>query len=631
MSRRDCISNRNIRIIATYVKMKTGSHDTLFKDLPYPFEAFPSAKDFFLDEDEWTTYENFEKIFRRAKDLVNEPDFYFACASSSASLRSWGRFHVFAMLFSSPGDGFKRLPFFNKNLNDTKEIDVVIPPSYDRDIRKFRTILKVEFHRDMDPNIDYIGDPFLRGMISSIPTIWGLEPAWVGQPLKPYDPEILFRREPEFEMYHLDPKQEGDLLTIRHPVHGGRSIVGERIYLLADRIADRRLFLGRYAKKPEQGLNPGDQKEAILITETVRVNGITLLREGEIFLAPYFILDVTYDRLPLFNRLTSVFSGNKGVENPRKELIDTLNQLRESIKSKNEAYGALEKAHRDLQEAKNRIDEYAGTLEEKVKERTAELHRAQEKLMQINRNLESRVQAQVQQLERYNQLRRYLSPKITEKILAEDVKATPEAQRKMMTIVFSDIRGFSNLTDDLEPEEIFHLLDRYLSEMIKIVHRFDGTLNKIIGDGLLIFFGDPIPMEDHAQKAVSMAVEMQKKVAELREEWREYDHELGVGVGINTGYMTVGNIGSETHRDYTVIGNQVNLAARLESMATAGQILISHRTFSKVKSMVEAEFIGEIQVKGIHTPVGTYNIIDIKEVDLPSPEVSRNIELIKSP
>ena len=144
--------------------------------------------------------------------------------------------------------------------------------------------------------------------------------------------------------------------------------------------------------------------------------------------------------------------------------------------------------------------------------------------------------------------------------------------------------------------------------MTKLIHHYDGTLNKIIGDGLLVFFGDPIPMEDHARRAVMMSVDMQKKVAELRDEWLQYGHELGIGIGINTGYMTVGNIGSDTHKDYTVIGNQVNVAARLESIAKAGQILISQRTQSRVRDIVEVEAMGEIQVKGIHQPVITYNV-----------------------
>ena len=144
--------------------------------------------------------------------------------------------------------------------------------------------------------------------------------------------------------------------------------------------------------------------------------------------------------------------------------------------------------------------------------------------------------------------------------------------------------------------------------MTRLIHQYDGTLNKIIGDGLLVFFGDPIPMEDHAHRAVMMAVDMQKKVIELRNEWLQYGHELSIGIGVNTGYMTVGNIGSDIHKDYTVIGTQVNVAARLESLAKSGQILISQRTFTRVRDLVEVEKVGEIQVKGIHSPIVTYNV-----------------------
>ena len=244
-----------------------------------------------------------------------------------------------------------------------------------------------------------------------------------------------------------------------------------------------------------------------------------------------------------------------------------------------------------------------------MEERTAELRNAQQDLLQLNSNLEAKVKDQVMQLEKYNELRRYLSPKLTEKILTSGHTFGAEPLRKMMTVVFTDIRSFSNLTDSLEPEELFHLLDMYLSEMIKIVHYHDGTLNKIIGDGLLIFFGDPIPMEDHVERAVRMAIDMQKKVADLKDHFHQYGHELGAGIGINTGFMTVGNIGSDMHRDYTVIGNQVNVASRLESIAKPGQILISQRTCSKVINIFKTEEIGEIKVKGIHNPVKTHNVI----------------------
>lgn len=215
---------------------------------------------------------------------------------------------------------------------------------------------------------------------------------------------------------------------------------------------------------------------------------------------------------------------------------------------------------------------------------------------------------QVEALNRFNELRRYLSPKLTEKILVSGDKLGAEPQRKMMTVLFSDIRNFSALTDSLEPEEIFTLLDKYLSEMIKLIHQYEGTLNKIIGDGMLIFFGDPMPMDDHPQRAVRIAIDMQKKVTELKEEWLQYGHALTIGIGINTGYMTVGNIGSETHRDYTVIGKQVNVAARLESLANPGQIFISQRTFSRVKDLVDVEKVGRIQVKGLHNHIMTYSV-----------------------
>ena len=255
------------------------------------------------------------------------------------------------------------------------------------------------------------------------------------------------------------------------------------------------------------------------------------------------------------------------------------------------------------------MNNYAQELEERVEERTRELTEAKDELTNLNRGLEKKVSEQISQLERYNLLRRYLSPKLSERILTGDHSFGRGSQRKMMTAVFTDIRGFSSLTDSLEPEEISQLLNNYLTEMIRVVHHFDGTLNKIIGDGILIFFGDPIPFKDHAERAVKMAISMQEETVKLKDEWQRFGHELAVGIGINTGYMTVGNIGSDAHLDYTVIGNQVNVAARLESLAGPGQILISQRTYSRVRDLVAVEEMGEITVKGIHNDIKTYSVV----------------------
>jgi adenylate cyclase len=307
-------------------------------------------------------------------------------------------------------------------------------------------------------------------------------------------------------------------------------------------------------------------------------------------------------------RLSQLFKLRRGTEESAKPLIETTNQLRETMEARNRAYHDLERINAELIEAKNRVDDYARTLEQRVEERTAELRKAREELILFNRNLEDKVSTQVEELRRYSELRRYLSPNLTDKILSSGDTLGAEPQRKMMTVLFSDIRNFSSFTENLEPEELFHLLHTYLSEMNKIIHTYEGTLNKILGDGLLVFFGDPMPVTDHAERAVRTAIDMQKKVAELKSEWLRYGQEPGIGIGINTGYMTVGNIGSELHMDYTVIGNQVNVAARLESLAKPGQILISQRTFSRVKGEVEVEEVGEIRVKGIYYPVTTYNV-----------------------
>lgn len=610
MSRINCISNRNIKIIAAYVQNKLGHHDFLFDGLPYPKDRYPTPDDFFLHEDEWTTFQNFQVIFRKAKKMVGERYFYFNCGASSARLRSWGRLDYFMKIFSSACEGFKILSFFNQNLNDTKELEVIKPPSYNKIMGKMKTVIKVQYHDDIDVHKDYITDPYRRGMLASIPTLWGLQPAMVRQRLLPYDPVILFNEEPEFSSFGLDVKMEKNHdLSLIHPQDHQRKIVGRKVLLEPELLNGKRVFLGKYSELPASGSKYiRDKREAILITQTIRVNDRIIFKTGEIYKAPYFIMDVHYDKLSLIGRVSQVFKGFRNSEESGKGLIETINRLRENIEERNQAYHELEKTNTKLKAAKNRLLEYAGTLEEKVEERTAELRKAKEDLLIFNQGLKTKVEEQIEALNRFNELRRYLSPKLTEKILSSGNSLGDEPQRKMMTVLFSDIRDFSTLTDSLEPEEIFTLLDKYLSEMIRLIHLYEGTLNKIIGDGMLIFFGDPFPMDDHAQRAVKMAIDMQRNVAELKEDWLHYGHELTIGIGINTGYMTVGNIGSESHRDYTVIGNQVNVAARLESLARPGQILISQRTFSRVKNLVDVETFGKIQVKGVHNPIMIYNV-----------------------
>ena len=472
-----------------------------------------------------------------------------------------------------------------------------------------RTVLEIRYHSDIDVHTDYAGDAYSRGILSAIPTIWGLKPAKVRQLMNPYDPVVLFREEPDLASFGLDPREEGDELTIRDPVTGQRKEVGRKVFIIPEPVHGKLVFLGKYSDVSPEGSFPLQKgKEALVITETVEVGRRLLLRAGEIFKAPSFVLDVTYDRLSMKHRLSRLLNGRRNGHDPALGLVETINELKETIVERNEAYSELEKTNRELKDAKASVDDYARTLEMKVTERTTELQRVQDELRRFNQGLGAKVKEHVEQLRRYNELRRYLSPKLSEIILSSGDTLGAEPKRKMMTVVFSDIRNFSSFTESLEPEELFPLMDKYLSEMTSLIHHYDGTLNKIIGDGLLVFFGDPIPMEDHAERAVMMAIDMQKKVAELRDEWLQYGHDFGIGIGINTGYMTVGNIGSDIHKDYTVIGNQVNVASRLESLARAGQILISQRTYSRTKKLVKVEEVGKIQVQGIRDFIVTYNV-----------------------
>ena len=587
-----------------------GDTADLFDGISFPEDRYRSAREYLNNEDEWTTYETFQKIFRCAKDLVGDPDFYFNCGTSSATLHSWGRFGFFVQLFSSPSDGIKRLPFFNKNFNDTKEIDIIKPPTYDKKLKRINAIIRVKFNKDHDANRDYIGDPYLRGIISFIPTLWGLSPAIIKQPLNEYDPVILFNEEEEFSSLKLDVRIENKKLTIYSPLEKKRKIVGREVLLEPDIIGGRKVFLGKFS-----GLKNGEEnrerKESvgILITESLKVDNRDILTEGEIYKAPYFILDITYNRLPFWHKLFQPFRRKGKKIEPSHGMIETINQLREAIVAKSKAYEELEESNLELRKAKEEIDNHARNLERMVEERTVELSKAKEDLLILNRDLEKKVDDQVEELRRYNELRRYLSPKITDRIMSNGSDFNKISHRKLMTILFSDIRGFSDITDALESEEITLLLNNYLSEMIKLIHRHEGTLDKIIGDGIMVFFGDPVSIPDHAQRAVLLAIDMQKKIDQLKDEWLSYGHDLNIGIGINTGYMTVGNIGSEFHRDYTVIGNQVNIAARLESRAKPGEILISQRTYSRAKDVATIEEAGTFNLKGIHSPIEVYRVL----------------------
>ncbi len=259
-------------------------------------------------------------------------------------------------------------------------------------------------------------------------------------------------------------------------------------------------------------------------------------------------------------------------------------------------------------------DEF-GTLSLNLNSTTRRLGNLYQELQSLNQGLQERVDTQVQELERTTRMKRYLSPQLAESILSGATDVDLTSQRQELTILFSDIRGFTALSERLEPEDLVDLLNQYLTEMTEIVFKHGGTLDKYIGDALMVFFGNPVPYDDHVQRAVSTALEMRTRLVEMRQAWAiEGREQLTMGIGITSGYVTVGNIGSPARLDYTVLGNQVNLASRLADKAEGGQILVSERTLTAVRDLVTWEEIEQVHLEGVSRPIG---IFQINEKDAP--------------
>jgi len=256
-------------------------------------------------------------------------------------------------------------------------------------------------------------------------------------------------------------------------------------------------------------------------------------------------------------------------------------------------------------------------LHDTVCEQSARLLDQSAQLAEWNQTLEQRVEKQLIELERVGRLRRFLSPQLAEIIVSSEDERLLESHRSEIAVVFCDLRGFTAFSEKSEPEEVMGVLREYHSAMGTLIFRFEGTLERFTGDGLMVFFNDPMPCPDPAARAVRMALEMRKLVGDLSEKWRKRDHQLDFGVGIAQGYATLGKIGFEGRFDYAAIGTVTNLASRLCDKAQAGQILISQRVYSAVEELVDVEPIGALSLKGLHQPVSAYNVLYLKNAPTP--------------
>jgi adenylate cyclase len=245
------------------------------------------------------------------------------------------------------------------------------------------------------------------------------------------------------------------------------------------------------------------------------------------------------------------------------------------------------------------------TLYDTVERQSAELR-------ELNQTLEARVKEQVGQLDRLGRLKRFFSPQLAELIVAGGAEDPLKTHRRDVTVVFLDLRGYTAFAESAEPEEVMNVLREYHAAMGTLVLRHEGTLERFAGDGMMIFFNDPVQVPDPAERAIRMALAMREGMSELSAKWHRQGYDLAIGVGIAQGYATIGAIGFEGRLDYGAIGTVTNLAARLCGEARPGQILASRKVLVPLEGRVETEFVGELALKGFSRPVSTFNVLALR-------------------
>ena len=234
-------------------------------------------------------------------------------------------------------------------------------------------------------------------------------------------------------------------------------------------------------------------------------------------------------------------------------------------------------------------------------------------LEEWNKTLEARVNEQVSQLERLGRLKRFFSPQLAELIVSGDADDPLKTHRRELTVVYIDLRGFTAFAEAAEPEEVMEILHEYHAAMGKLIVEYEGTLEHFAGDGMMIFFNDPVPVENAAERAIRMALAMRDKVKELSTKWRKLGHNLDFGIGIAQGYATIGAIGFEGRWEYGAIGTVPNLASRLCGEAKPGEILVAQRLLAGVEEFVDSESIGELALKVFHRVVNAHRILRLKD------------------
>lgn len=234
-------------------------------------------------------------------------------------------------------------------------------------------------------------------------------------------------------------------------------------------------------------------------------------------------------------------------------------------------------------------------------------------LLDLNRTLEERVRTQLEQLERLQRLRRFLSPQLADAIVSSGDDSILRSHRRQVAMIFVDLRGWTTFVDAVEPEELMRVLREFHATIGGLVRRFDATVGFIEGDGVQLFFNDPIEVPDAPLRAVRLGCTLRAEMAELTASWQKRGYALDFGAGMALGYATCGEVGFEERSDYAAIGAVTNLASRLADEAAAGQILVTQRLYAEVEDDVDAQSVGEFRLKGFQRPVPAFDVVGIRE------------------
>jgi len=251
-------------------------------------------------------------------------------------------------------------------------------------------------------------------------------------------------------------------------------------------------------------------------------------------------------------------------------------------------------------------------LHDTVQEQAARLEAQAAELAQLNRTLEKRVQEQVSELDRVGRLKRFFSPQLAELIVSGGAEDPLRSHRREVTVVFLDLRGFTAFAETSEPEEVMGVLREYHGATGKLILEHEGTLERFTGDGMMIFFNDPVPVPNPAERAIRMALAIRERVGEMTTKWQKQGYDLHLGIGIAQGYATIGAIGFEGRWDYGAIGTVTNLSARLCGEARGGQILVNQRAYAGIEAIVDAEAIEPLVLKGFQRPVPAFSVRGLK-------------------